>query len=238
MARSALLFLVASCMCAAAYAAGTYEVLQDTSYTQLKPVAGQWKISVSATKSADKAVFSPIACDQPALTAPCNQPQLTADNMDKLKVELQLKNKTLTTYDNLAPKRLLVRACYTKASAVDRPWRKAADKIDMDKSCPFVIKSTEYDAGKATYAFEWPVPKNMTKATWFTSVLVQCTNGTGNSYCQHDSTVNQTYFATNIINSTPTGMVVATAVCSAIGPLFLGVYFLRDMITRRGKSSS
>jgi hypothetical protein len=100
-------------------------------YTQLKPVAGQWKISVSATKSADKAVFSPIACDQPALTAACNQPQLTADNMDKLKVELQLKNKTLTTYDNLAPKRLLVRACYTKASAVDRPWRKAADKIDV-----------------------------------------------------------------------------------------------------------
>lgn len=51
--------------------------------------------------------------------------------MDKLKVELQLKNKTLTTYDNLAPKRLLVRACYTKASAVDRPWRRAADKIDV-----------------------------------------------------------------------------------------------------------
>lgn len=59
--------------------------------------------------------------------------------MDKLKVELQLKNKTLTTYDNLAPKRLLVRACYTKASAVDRPWRKAADKIDVslcEKQCP------------------------------------------------------------------------------------------------------
>jgi hypothetical protein len=106
----------------------------------------------------------------------------------------------------------------------------------LDKSCPFVIRSTEYDAAKATYAFEWPVPKNMTKATWFTSVLVQCTNGTGNSYCQHDSTVNQTYFATNIINSTPTGMVVATAVCSTIGPLFLGVYFLRDMITRKSRS--
>ena len=71
----------------------------------------------------------------------------------------------------------------------------------------------------------------------FTSVLIQCTNGTGTSFCQHDSTVNQTYFATNIINSTPTGMVVATAVCSAIGPLFLGVYFLRDMLTR-GKGSS
>jgi hypothetical protein len=77
----------------------------------------------------------------------------------------------------------------------------------------------------------------MTKATWFTSVLVNCANGTGNSFCQYDSTVNQTYFATNIINSTPTSMVVATAVCSAIGPLFLGVYFLRDMLmTRKSKS--
>lgn len=73
----------------------------------------------------------------------------------------------------------------------------------------------------------------MTRATWFTSVLVQCANGTGASYCQHDSTVNQTYFATNIINSTPTGMVIATAVCSAIGPLFLGAYFLRDMLMQR-----
>lgn len=105
----------------------------------------------------------------------------------------------------------------------------------MDKSCPFIIKSAEYNATK--YNFEWPIPKNMTKATWYTAVLVQCQNGTGNSYCQFDSTVNQTYFATNIINSTPTGMVVATAVASAIGPLFLGVYFLRDMLAR-GKSSS
>lgn len=106
-----------------------------------------------------------------------------------------------------------------------------------DKSCPFVIKSTEYTPATNTYSFEWPIPKNMTRATWFTSVLVQCTNGTGASYCQHDSTVNQTYFATNIINSTPTGMVVATAVCSAIGPLFLGVYFLRDMLMHRKASS-
>jgi hypothetical protein len=106
-----------------------------------------------------------------------------------------------------------------------------------DKSCPFVIKSTEFAANTTNYSFDWPIPKNMTKATWFTSVLVQCTNGTGTSFCQHDSTVNQTYFATNIINSTPTGMVVATAVCSAIGPLFLGVYFLRDMLmTRKGSS--
>lgn len=232
-----LLWAVAlACLVAAAHA-GTYEVLQDTSYKQLKPTTGQWKISVAATKSADKGTFTPVTCDQALLTAPCNQPPLSADAKDKLRVDLTLKDKTLKTYDDLDPKRLLVRACYTKQSATDRPWRRANDVIDKDKSCPFVIKSTEYTPANSTYSFEWPIPKNMTRATWFTSVLVQCTNGTGASYCQYDSTVNQTYFATNIINSTPTGMVVATAVCSAIGPLFLGVYFLRDMLMQRKGSS-
>jgi hypothetical protein len=49
---------------------------------------------------------------------------------------------------------------------------------------------------------------------------------------QFDNTVNKTYFATNIINSTPTSMIVATAVCAAIGPLFLASYFIRDFILR------
>lgn len=102
-------------------------------YTQLKPVSGQWKIEVLATKGADKSVFTPIACDKEALTAPCHSPPLTADEKDKLKVELQLKDKQLKTYDNLQPKRVLVRACYTKSSAVDRPWRKANDVIDVSE---------------------------------------------------------------------------------------------------------
>lgn len=50
---------------------------------------------------------------------------------------------------------------------------------------------------------------------------------------QYDNTKNVTYFATNIINSTPKGMIIATAVCSAIGPLFLAAYFLRDSLSQR-----
>jgi hypothetical protein len=49
---------------------------------------------------------------------------------------------------------------------------------------------------------------------------------------QFDNTVNKTYFATNIINSTPTSMIIATAVCAAIGPVFLASYFIKDFITR------
>lgn len=100
-------------------------------YTQLKPVSGQWDIQVSATKSADKSVFTPVTCNQTSITAACNQPPLTADNGDKLRVDLQLKDKTLKTFDNLDPKRVLVRACYTTASAVDRPWRKGNNVIDV-----------------------------------------------------------------------------------------------------------
>jgi hypothetical protein len=160
---------------------------------------------------------------------------LTADNGDKLRVQLSLKNATLKTIDNLEPKRVVVRACYTKAAATDRPWRKANEVIDKDKSCPFIIKSAEMNDTK--YTFNWNIPKNMTKATWFTNVMVICKNGTGTSYCQTDNTVNKTYFGTTIINSTPKGMVVATAICSAIGPIFLAAYFLKDMLTR-GKGSS
>lgn len=105
--------------------------LLTAGYKQLKTTSGQWKVSVSATKSADKSTFTPIACNETALTAACNQPALTADNKDKLRVDLQLKDKTLKTYDDLEPKRVLVRACYTKASAVDRPWRRSNDVIDV-----------------------------------------------------------------------------------------------------------
>jgi hypothetical protein len=94
-------------------------------------VSGQWNIKVSATSTPDKSTFLPITCDQPALTAACNQPPLSADSKDKLKVELQLKDAKLKTIDNLAPKSLLVRACYTKASATDRPWRRANNVIDV-----------------------------------------------------------------------------------------------------------
>jgi hypothetical protein len=53
--------------------------------------------------------------------------------------------------------------------------------LQKDKSCPFVIKSAEINS---SYTVEWPIPKNMTKAAWYATVLVQCENGTLNSYCQ------------------------------------------------------
>lgn len=100
-----------------------------------------------------------------------------------------------------------------------------------DRSCPFIIRKAPLNA--TSFSFDWPIPKNMTKATWYAAVLVQCQNGSHVSYCQFDTTKNQTYWSTSIINSTPPGMIIATAVCSAIGPLFLGGFFVKDLLTRK-----
>jgi hypothetical protein len=85
------------------------------------------------------------------------------------------------------------------------------------------------------YTAEWKIPKNATKAAWYAAVFTTCQNGSVTSYCGVDSTVNATYFATTPINSTPAGMQIATAVCAAIGPLFLTSYFLKDFVFRKKK---
>jgi len=113
------------------------------------------------------------------------------------------------------------------------PCAAAALPTQKDKSCPFTIKSADMNA--TSYSFEWPIPKNMPKAAWYASVMVQCMNGTKPAFCQYDTTKNQTYWGTTVINGTPTGMIVATAVCSALGPLFLASYFIKDTLTRRKK---
>jgi hypothetical protein len=55
------------------------------------------------------------------------------------------------------------------------------------------------------------------------------------SFCQFDNTVNKTYWGTNIINSTPQTLVIATSILAAIGPLFLAGYFIKDNIMQRKK---
>jgi hypothetical protein len=212
-------------------AAGTFEVLRPTSYKQLDPVKGQWAISVAATRSPDKTVFTPQVCDQDKFTAACNQPLLSADAKDKLQVTATLTSSPLKTIDNLPAKKVVFRACYTKPSIADRPWRKSNNVIDKDKSCPFTMKSM--DINGTSYTVEWPIPKGMTRAAFYTQVMVQCMNGTEPAFCQYDTTKNQTYFGATMIDGTPKGMIVATAVCSAIGPLFLGSYFIKDMLSRK-----
>ena len=207
---------------------------KTTAYTQLKPAKGQWAITLAATKTADKAAFVPVgACNASALTAPCIEPLLSAQHGDKLQANFSLLAGPLRAVDGLNATALVFQACYSKASSADRPWRKANDVIDKDKACPVVLGTSAPNA--SAYSFTFAVPKNSTRATWYAQVLAVCANGTTNSYCQFDNTVNATYFGTQIIDSTPPGLVAAAAACSAVGPLFLAAFFVRDVVVRKRK---
>lgn len=97
----------------------------------MKPVSGQWNISIEKAGGAE---FVPVACDQAALSAPCNQPLLAADKGGTLKFTYRLKDADLKTIDDLAAKSLRFQACYAAPSQKDRPWRKSSDVIDVSKA--------------------------------------------------------------------------------------------------------
>lgn len=105
----------------------------SAAYQQLAPVAGQWDIAIATTKTADKSVFQPQNCTEAKVSAACNHPLLTAEAKDKLQVIATLKGGAaqLKTLDNLPAKKVVVKACYSKPSTTDRPWRKANDIIDV-----------------------------------------------------------------------------------------------------------
>jgi hypothetical protein len=235
MARLVVLALALACTFVLASAGGggggEFWANQETSYSQLKPLKGQWQISVAATKSADKTLFvSQDGCNATQLTAACVQPLLTGDHGDKLSFNYTL-GAPLRTFEDMVPQTLVFKACYTKPSTADRPWRKPSDVIDKDRACPFVVGTSPVNA--TSYSFAWSVPKNMTRGTWYAQVLAICTNGTGTSYCQFDNSANVTQWGTAIINSTPTTLVAATSVCAALGPLFLAGFFVKDVLLRK-----
>lgn len=210
-------------------------VAAQVTYEQLKPTGEQWTISIATTSTPDKAAFVPVtACNQTAVSAACLQPLLTADNQDKVQFTFKAAGSQLKTLDDLPVLSLMFQACYSKSSTADRPWRKPAPVVTLDKSCPFVLQVATPTPDNS-YTVTWPVPKNATKASWYAQVLTICQNGTGTTYCGAGSTQNANYFATNTINSTPVSMQIATAICAAIGPLFLASYFVKDYVVPKRK---
>lgn len=239
--RSTALLLAGACLCAllsnaAAAVGGPSGPALDrpTTYTQLARAKGQWNITIEATKgSKSKSMFFPQVCSSPALSAACNQPLLSADHHDKVRVTAKLADGKLLAVNGMKPDGVVLRLCFSKPSTADRPWRKAADAIDRDRSCPHTVAKLPL-AANGTYSGTFVIPAAMPRATWYAQVLATCKNGTvGPVFCQYDNTVNATYFGTDIIASTPGSLKVAVGVCSAIAPAFLLAFFLREQYFKK-----
>lgn len=242
MARALLTTALLAAALVAAHAAGDAPALgsRTTTYEELKPLAGQWDIAVATSPRAG-APFDADSCTAPAGCPPA----LSADAGSTLRVTLTRKAGANATGDELAtlnnagaPVTLLLRACFSKPSTADRPWRKAAPVVDKDRSCPVALAPpraltpAETALGAAPLVFEFKVPKNAPKAAWYASALFECA---GKAICQHDTTNGTAFWQTEAVQSRPASLVAAAGVCSAVGPAVLAAFFLRDHVIGRKK---
>lgn len=243
MARALLCTAVLAAALVAAHAAGDAPALgtRTTTYEELKPFAGQWNIAVDTSAAAG----APYELDQCTIPTGC-PPALNADAGSKLRVTLTRKagaaaNATggaLATLGGGAPVKLLLKACFSKPSTADRPWRKSAPVVDKDRSCPVALAppraltAAETAAGAPPLVFEFKVPKGAPKAAWFASAMFECE---GAQLCQHETTNGTAFWQTEAVQSRPASLIAAASVCSAIGPGVLAAFFLRDHVLGRGK---
>lgn len=211
-----------------------------TAYEELKPYAGQWDIAVAASP-ATGAPFAPVAC-----TAPTGcPPALNADLGSALRFTLTRKagpNKTadgeMATLAGTAPVLLMLRGCFSRPSTVDRPWRRTAPIIDKDRSCPAALAppraltAAETAVGAPPLVFEFAIPKNAPKATWFASALFECAD---KAQCAYETTNGTAFWQTEAVQSKPASLIAAAAVCSTIGPAILAAFFVKDHVVGRKK---
>jgi hypothetical protein len=237
----------------------------------------------------------PQVCNKTAIDAPCHQPLLSAEEHDKVHVVAKLASPQIKTNGGLKPTGVTIKLCFSKPFTKDRPWRKAADVIDVslgclgdrgwwgpaprlgpcgstpatagfgpaaarpansralltaraaptpaqrrssyapqkDKACPQTVAKLPIGAGLTSYEGTFSIPKAMPRATWYAQVMVTCMNDTAPVFCQYDNTVNKTYVATEVIDSTPPAMKVAVGICSAIAPAFLIAFFLKENVLKK-----
>jgi hypothetical protein len=191
---------------------------------------------MQATKGKSNEFYLGQTCDSPAITAPCNQPLLTAAAADRVRVTAKLNQTQLRTDGGLEPTGVVLRLCFSKPFVADRPWRKPNDKIDFDRSCPPSGNVAKLEvAANGTYTGVWKVPKNAPKATWYAMVLVECKNGTATVYCQTDSTKGLNFVGTQIIESVPAALKIAAALCSAVAPVFLLAFFIKERVAKKAQ---
>jgi len=219
----------------------THHPETNTAYAELKPYAGQWDIAV-ATSATAGAPYEKDMCTEPAGCLPA----LGADQGSSLRITLTrvaAKNATaadgaLSTLTGGAPVKLTLKACFSKPSTADRPWRRAAPVVDKDRSCPVSLApprqltAAETAVGAPPLVFDFKVPKNAPKAAWYASAMLECAD---KQLCQHETTNGTAFWQTQAAQSRPASLIAAASVCSAVAPGMLALFFVRDHVLGRAK---
>lgn len=227
----------------AAIAVVSCDTPEHLKWADLDPYKGQWNVTFALTSTSDKSVFIPHNCSQKNLGKACNQPPMSPDDNDKIKINITLKNATTVanfkTHNAGKPKKVVIKLCYSETSSMDRPWRKANKVIKKDKSCPIKVKAFPWVEGgfqNHTAVFNFTSKKDLTKAVWYVRVITFCDDGTTDGVqCQYDGTKAKNYFETKTIDQITSSLTITLIVLSIAGPAFMIGFFVVDTIRRKNK---
>jgi len=143
--------------------------------------------------------------------------QLTWDNDDYLTVAF---DKPL---DSKATEVAVLR-CFSKASTVNRAWRKPKEVISKDKQCKKVGTVTVDTQPQLEY--KYVIPSDAAEATYFIRLLVKC----GEDYCYDVNTqfMMNLYYGIKPMDSIPGGLIAGVVIAVIIAPSFLILYFIYE----------
>lgn len=193
----------------------------DTTYTQISPP----KMAVGV-----QYLYGGVGT--PVQTAPCTVtaadgtcPTVEHANNDVLILNYNLNN-TFVWEGNMT---VSLKACFSKQWTVDRKWRAHNNLIRKDNQCNIKI-ADGLPAPNGTY--EWAIPNDVPISTLFIQSYIKCQQPTGEyKFCTYGRSAG--FFQVNPIDSRPTSMIIACAVCSAVGPLCLAAYLFYERMRKK-----
>jgi hypothetical protein len=94
------------------------------------------------------------------------------------------------------------------------------------------LTAAETAVGAPPLVFDFKVPKNAPKASWYASAMFECADA---QLCQHETTNGTAFWQTEAVQSRPASLVAAASVCSAVGPAILAAFFLKDHVIGKKK---
>ncbi|KAK4768094.1 hypothetical protein SAY87_003235 [Trapa incisa] len=69
--------------------------------------------------------------------------------------------------DDSSYKTVEIHLCYAPISQKDRGWRRTADNLEKDKTCPLLVVASPYSPSSRNGSFVWLVEEDVPPATYF-----------------------------------------------------------------------
>ncbi|CAJ1943756.1 unnamed protein product [Sphenostylis stenocarpa] len=172
------------------------------------------------------------------VTASPKQGQVLEAGVDKIAVTWAL-NKTLPSGTDSAYKTIKLKLCYAPISQKDRAWRKTEDDLSRDKTCQHDIVAKPYDASNHTVQrFEWPIERDVPKATYFVRAYAFDFNNEEVAYGQTtDTKKSSNLFDINSISGRHMSLDICSICFSAFSVVALFVFFYIEKQKTKASSS-